>query len=142
MIECPFKCGEYREDIGLLVCRPTGQLTADDLADITICRDCIERAGLNQVDRFHDLTGITSVDLNFDDVFQLAFREKVIRNPEQPVKACYLVANELVYGTVRMYQAVIESRGVEVHIAYEIGPLAEVLGVEADELVPTRASHI
>jgi len=127
--------GEYREDIGLLVCRPTGQLTADDLADIATCRDCIERAGLNQVNRFHDLTGITSIDLKFEDVFQLAFQEEALRDPGHPVKACYLVANELVYGTVRMYQALIERRGVEVHIGYEIAPLAEFLGVEPDTLV-------
>ena len=135
MIKCPYMCGEYREDIGLLVCRPTGQLTADDLADIATCRDCIERAGLNQINRFHDLTGITSIDLRFGDVFQLAFQEEALRDPEHPVKACYLVANELIYGTVRMYQAVIERRGVEVYIDYEIEPLAEALGIEPDKLM-------
>lgn len=58
MITCPHMCGKYRQDLGILFCRPSGKLTADNLADITTCRDCIEQAGLQQVNRFHDLRGI------------------------------------------------------------------------------------
>jgi len=56
------------------------------------------------------------------------------RKPEHPIKACYLVPNPSVYGTLRMHQALAENHGVEVHVGYDIGELAEVLGVDAVQL--------
>lgn len=135
MFHCPYQVGEYDPSLGVLICRPVGELTADVAHDIAICRECIINAGLEQVDRFHDLTGITSVNLRFEDVFRLTSVEAKFRQPEQPVKACYLVPNKCVYGTIRMYQAMAESQGVTVHVSYDLQELAEVLGVDAARLM-------
>jgi len=134
MRNCPFKYGVYREDYNLLVCHPKGELTADRMNDIAICRECILKAGLTEVDRFHNLTDITSVNLGFDEVRQICHVESRMRDSAQPVKACYLVPNDLLYGTIRMYQALIESSGVEVHVSYDINELASILGVEKSVL--------
>jgi len=138
MITCPYASGEYRQDIDILLCYPTGVLTSENMADIATCRNCIVRAGLNQVNRFHDLRGITSVEIHFDDVFRLCSKETVTRDPQHPIKACYLVTNELVFGMIRMYEAMIEGKGVEVHVSYDIDELAEVLGVNASQLITTK----
>ena len=134
MIDCPFNNGVYRDDYNLLVCHPKGELTANIVNDIAICRECIQKAGLTQVDRFHDLTDITSVNLKFDQVFQISQEESKLRENAKPIRACYLVPNTVLYGTIRMYQTLIEDCGVEVHVSYDINELAEILGVEKSVL--------
>jgi hypothetical protein len=140
MFTCPFKVGKFNKKLGILICRPTGELTADLAHDLIICRECIEKAGLHQVNRFHDLTGITSVNLKFYDIFRLCEHEALLRKPEKPVKACYLAANPVVLGTMNMYAALAESRGVEVHVSYELKKLADVLGVEPSQLASEAES--
>ncbi|GAB6147452.1 hypothetical protein [Desulfocicer niacini] len=134
MITCPFNYGVYREDQNILVCHPKGDLTPDKLNDIAICRECILKAGLSQVDRFHNLTEITSINLRFDDVRQICDVESSLRGNAKPIKACYLVPNTLLYGTIRMYQTLIEDCGVEVHVSYDINELAGILRVDKSML--------
>lgn len=134
MFKCPYDAGTFNEALGILICRPTGELTAELAHDLAICRECIVKAGLEQVNRFHDLTGITSINLRYNDVDRLCRIEAGYRKPEHSIKACYLAPNPSVYGTIRMYQALAESRGVEVHVGYDIGELAAILGVDAAQL--------
>lgn len=130
MIRCPFNTGVHLEAYNLLICRPTGKLTARQMNDIAICRECILKAGLLQINRFHDLTGITAIDLSFEDVRNICETESRMRKSVHPIKACYLVPNDLLYGTIRMYQALIERRGVEVHVSYSLDEIAGILGIE------------
>ena len=134
MIKCPYNYGVHREDLNLLICRPKGELTADILNDISICRECILKTGLVQIDRFHDLTNITSINLGFEDVRRLCNVEAQARKSSRLIKACYLVPNPLLYGTIRMYGTCIESSGVEVHVSYDINELAIILGVDKSVL--------
>ena len=134
MFTCPYKVGEFNESLGVLICRPKGELTAQLTHDLAICRECIVKAGLEQVNRFHDLTGITSINLRYDDVDRLCRIEAGYRKPEHPVKACYLVPNPSVYGTMRMYSTLAESQCVEVYVGYDIGKLAAILGVDPTQL--------
>ncbi len=50
------------------------------------------------------------------------------------MKACFLVSNPVVFGTLRIYQTLAEEAGVEVHVSYNISQLARVLGVEESAL--------
>lgn len=81
-----------------------------------------------------------SVEIGFDEVFSLCEQEMQLHDPNHPIKACYLVPNELVYGTIRMYAALIESRGVDVHVSHNIDELARILGVEASQLLTANDS--
>jgi len=141
MINCPYKTGEFHEDINLLVCHPKGELSADRLNDIAICRECIQKAGLLQANRFHNLTDITSIGLSFEDVNHICQAESRMRKEDQPIKACYLVPNELLYGTIRMYQALIERSGVEVHVSKNIDELAKILGVDSSKLTANPSTE-
>lgn len=134
MINCPHNCGFYREDHNLLVCHPRGDLTAHLMHGIAICRDCIQVPGALHFNRFHNLTDISSIDLTYEEVSQICAEESRMRNAAQPVKACYLVPNTLLFGTIRQYEALICRGGVEVHVSYDINELAEILGVEKDVL--------
>lgn len=129
MFNCPYDCGIYRDYPELLICRPMGFLDAEKVNDIAVCRDCIQRNGLTQVNRFHNLSNITSVSLNFDDIRSIVIEEVMMRKNAAPIKACYLVPNPVLYGTIRMYQSLIESAGVEAFVSYEIDELAEILNV-------------
>ncbi len=134
MIICPFNYGVYREDHNILICHPKGDLTPDMLNDIATCRECILKAGLSQVDRFHNLTDITSINLRFDDVRQICKIESSSRRSAKPILACYLVPNALLYGTIRMYQTLIADCGVQVHVSYDINELADILRVDKSVL--------
>ncbi len=139
MIKCIYNCGFYKEHLNLLVCHPNDKLSADKMNDIAICRECIQKPGLLQTNRFHDLTDITSVDLRFADIEFICSAESKFRESARPIKACYLVPNDLLYGTIRMYQALIEDSGVEVHVSYDIDELANILGVEKSDLIEANA---
>ena len=127
MIECLYHCGRYNDELELLICRPTKELTEDKMNDIAICRECIQKAGLVQVNRFHDLTSITSVNLHFEEVQRICDAETRLRKTASPIKACYLVPNPLLFGTIRMYQSLIERSGVSVHVSYDLEELANIL---------------
>jgi hypothetical protein len=100
------------------------------------CRDCIQKPGALRYNRYHDFTDISSIDLGYDDVSQICSEELKTREAAQPVRACYLVPNTLLFGTVRQYEALISQGGVEVHVSYETNELAEILGVEIAVLTP------
>jgi hypothetical protein len=134
MIHCPYNFGVYKKGFNLLVCHLRGELTSDIMNDIAICRDCIQKEGLTQTNRFHNLTDISSVNLGFKEVYQICNAESNLRTSAQPIKACYLVSNKLLYGTIRMYQALIENSGVEAHVSFDIDELADILGVEKSVL--------
>jgi len=131
---CPYKVGVFNEALGIIICRPTGELTAELAHDLMICHECIVKAGLEQVNRFHDLTGITAINLKFHDLSRLCEIEAGFRKPQHTVKACYLVPNAWIYGTLRIYEALGESYGVGVHVSYDIGELADVLGIDPVQL--------
>ncbi len=135
MITCPSDYGKFRADLSLLICRPHGRLTSHMITDIFTCRDCLVGAQQLHVNRFHDLTKVTGVDLRFAEMSALAEMEHQIRGGQPPVKACYLVANEVVFGMVRMYQALAEKSGVEVHVSYDLSELATLLNVPESELI-------
>ena len=130
MINCPNNYGIYREDYSLLVCHPKGELTADMMHGTANCRECIKKPELLEINRFHDLTDISSVNLGYEELSRISDEESRMREAAQPIKACYLVPNTLLYGTIRMYEALISSSGVEVHVSYDIDELAGILGVE------------
>jgi len=134
MFSCPFGFGEYDEALGILICRPTGELTGDLARDLATCHECIEKAGLRQVNRFHDLRGINSLHLKFGEILRLCRVEPREEQTKSRVKACYLVSNPSVYGTLRMFQALAEGTGAEVHVGYDIRELADILGVDAARL--------
>ncbi len=118
----------------MLICRPTGVLTNDRGNDIATCRECLLKAGLTNVNRFHDLTRVTGLDLNFNDMLSISAQESESRKGQPQIKACYLVPNPLIYGMIRMYQMLSESQGIDVHVSYNMPELAAVLGLEASQL--------
>lgn len=130
MINCPYNHGVYREDYNLLLCHPKKELTAHKIHGIPNCRECIREPVSLRFNRFHDLTDISSVDLGYKEISRICAEESKTRKAAQPIKACYLVRNTLLYGTMRMYEALISHGGVEVHVSYDINELAEILGVE------------
>lgn len=134
MSNCPYNFGVYLEDHNLLICHPRGELTSDLMNDIINCRDCIREPGALSFNRFHNLTDISSINFGYEEVSLISAEESKIREAVHSVKACYLVPNTLLFGTVRMYESLISRGGVEVHVSYDINELAKILVVEKDVL--------
>ena len=136
ILNCPYGYGAFREDLNLLVCKPTGRVTDDLMKDTITCQACHQQIDALRFNRFHDFRDVTGVDLHFGDMVNLAAREKENRKGLAPVKACFLVSNPVVFGTLRIYQTLAEEAGVEVHVSYNISQLAQVLGVDESVLTP------
>jgi hypothetical protein len=134
IVNCPFGNGEFKEDLQLLVCKPTGRVTDDLMNDTITCQACYRQINVQRFNRFHDFRDVTGVDLHFGDMVHLATRERERRKGLPPVKACYLVSNPVIFGTLRIYPTLAEDAGVEVHVSYNITQLARVLGVEESTL--------
>jgi hypothetical protein len=134
IVNCPYGNGEFKEDLQLLVCKPKGRVTNDLMNDTITCQACHHQIEALRFKRFHDFTDVTGIDLHFGDIVTLATKEREDRKGLPPVKACFLVSNPVVFGTLRIYQTLAEEAGVEVHVSYNISQLARVLGVEGSLL--------
>jgi hypothetical protein len=80
VIHCPYNFGIYKKEYNLIICHPKGELTSDMMNDIAICRECIQKAGLFQTNRFHNLTDITAINLRFNEVHQICVAESNLRD--------------------------------------------------------------
>lgn len=136
MIVCPYQCGTVDEGKNLLVCRPKGILSSELAQDIFVCQHCLATSGLFHLNRFHDLSGITGIELRFQDIMVLAEQEQESRKGLPLVEACYFAPNDALYGIARMYRAMIEGRGARVHVSRDLRELATVLKVDEGRLRP------
>ena len=134
MASCRPRTGVVMKKPKLMIYRPEGRLTGDRLGDIFSSRSCFAMKGFDAVDRFHDLRGVTGIEVNFQDIKALARDEAFARRGQPAIKACYLVSNPVVYGLVRMYKALVSECGVDVHVSKDIREIAVELGVAQDQL--------
>jgi hypothetical protein len=134
IVKCPYGYGEFKEDLQLLVCKPKGHVTNELMYDTVTCQGCHQQIDALKFNRFHDLREVTGIDLHFAAIVELAKKEREKRNGLPRVKACFLVSNQVVFGTLRIYETLAEDAGVEVHVSCPMAELAPVLGVEESEL--------
>lgn len=134
MTHCSHKSGIYMKRLKLMICRPEGRLTGDRVGDLFACKSCAKMPGYDAVNRFHDFRGVTGIDIDFQDMKAMAREEAFVRRSQPPIKACYLVSNPAIYGVVRMYKAMMDGCGVDVHVSKHLHELAEELGVSQDQL--------
>jgi hypothetical protein len=134
IVKCQYGYGEFREDLQLLICKPKGRVTNELMYDTVTCQGCHQQIDALKFNRFHDFREITGIDLHFAAIVELANKEREKRNGLPRVKACYLVSNPVVFGTLRIYETLAEDAGVEVHVSYHAADLARVLGVEESKL--------
>jgi hypothetical protein len=134
LVNCPYGYGNFREDLQLLVCKPKGHVTNELMYDTVTCQGCHGQIQAARFNRFHDFREVTGIDLHFANIVELAGKERERRVGLPRVKACFLVSNPVVFGTLRIYETLAEDAGVEVHVSYHIAELARVLGVKESDL--------
>jgi hypothetical protein len=134
IVKCPYGYGEFKEDLQLLVCKPKGHVTNELMYDTVTCQGCHQQIDALKFNRFHDFREVTGIDLHFAAIVELANKEREKRNGLPRVKACFLVSNPVVFGTLRIYETLAEDAGVEVHVSYHMAELARVLDVEQSKL--------
>jgi hypothetical protein len=134
IVNCPYGYGEFKEDLQLLICKPKGHVTNELMYDTVTCQGCHQQIEAAKFNRFHDFREVIGIDLHFGDIAELAEKERKNRQGLPRVKACFLVSNPVVFGTLRIYETLAEDAGVEVHVSYHIADLARVLGVEESRL--------
>ena len=119
---------------GLLVSRLSGEIAYPQIIDWIRDIERIEKQHPEGIDRFHDLSRMGTVDLNFERIFSAARRREERYAGSRPVKSAFLVSDELAYGLVRIYQSSVDEEIIDVQVFYEAGRAAEWLGVDVSSL--------
>ena len=141
MLNCPYKWGSYREDYDLLICRPQGLLTEDWMRGMVSFENCLpDMMNHDITKRFFDLRGLTTTSLGIETLQRITSsipKERLTR----PTVECFLVSRPLIYGTVKMYQAVVEEHGLQVHVSFSISEIAKILEVEESVLMNSSVTN-
>ena len=122
------------DTIALMVARPKGILDASEgmrIVEFVEIKEVESETGFN---RFCDLTGLDSIHLLFADVAEFAARRAKFNPNDIHVKSAFLAKDPLTSGIARMYQQLLCSDRIEVHVFSELEDAADWLGVKPDRL--------
>ncbi len=104
--------------------------------DATLASEWVEKleeqeAGTKEtLHRFHDVRGIDSVHLSFDDLWSIAQRRLKAYKAGEANLSAFWVSTPLNYGVARMYQALTEGTPFKIEVLYKLEEVAEFLGVD------------
>jgi hypothetical protein len=118
----------------LMVCRPRGVLDASEAAQIVEFVEIKETEMETGFDRFIDLTQLDSIKLSAADVKELAGRRRTFNPNEFRVKSAFFVTHPLTYGIAHMYEQLLNSTRIEVHVFSELEEAAAWLLVKPQRL--------
>jgi hypothetical protein len=122
------------ESDSLMVARPKGILDAQMAERIV---EFIEIKEENSETGFHrvcDLTCLEGIQLSFTEVLLFADRRRNFNPDDIRVKSAFLATHPLAYGIARMYEQLLHSPRIEVHVFSQLEAAAEWLGVKPERL--------
>ncbi len=104
---------------------------AEQLADFIEIKEELLENGFN---RYCDLSQLDSIQLTCVDVAAMANRRRAFNPNNIKVKSAIFANSPLAYGIARMYEQLLASPRIEVHVWDNPGGAAEWLGVPPDKL--------
>ena len=114
----------------LMVGRPKGILNASAAIEIVEFVEIKEIEFETGFDRFTDLTQLDSINLSAADLSELANRRRTFNPNDIRVKSAFLATHSLSYGIARMYEQLLNSPRIEVHVFSELEEAAAWLLVK------------
>jgi len=126
----------YFLEWNLMIWFPRGVLDASRAETIFHWLELVEPR-IGDFNRFIDFSRISKIELSAEDVVDLASRRRH-RYTGGAVKTAILAATPLGYGIGRMYEQLIDSVPIHVHVVSQLSAAAEVLGVPTDVLESLR----
>jgi len=116
----------------LLIVRPRGNL------DLEYCFELFARIrrqeGDERFDRFIDLSGVTDVDLSFDEVRRLAGNCSAYWSDGPKARCAVHAEREILFGVARMFQSLMETDRLDVGVCRTCTAAAVSLGVPPELL--------
>ena len=126
----------YHEDFRLATWHPQGVVDdelIDRLVELVESEEVIAKGPFN---RFADLTGITSIRLQFGHAFRIAQRRRANYPWREPIKSAFYCTWPIGYGFARMYESLMAGGPIHVRAFRTREAAAEWLGVPVDVLMP------
>ena len=128
----------FHHDLQLIVVRPRGVLTAKriqkDIALVTAAENRSERP----FNRFVDLSEVTDIRLDVDQVRRIAVRRADDYRDVLPVKSAYYVTTEKAAQIAEMCAMLTHSSALQIEVFEEIAAAARWLGVSDADLEVNR----
>ena len=118
----------------LMVGRPSGTLDAHAAERIIDFVEIKEEQLESGFHRFCDLTRLDSINLSSQDLGKLAARRRAFNPNAVRVKSAFLASHPLASGIAHMYQQLLQSPRIEVHVFADINSAAEWLVVKPELL--------
>jgi hypothetical protein len=118
----------------VMVGRPKGILDASEALQIVEFVEIKEIEMESGFDRFIDLTHLDSIKLSAGEVSKLADRRRKFKPNDIRVKSAFLATHPLSYGIARMYEQLLNSDRIEVHVFSELEEAAAWLLVNPQKL--------
>lgn len=84
--------------------------------------------------RFTDLTGLTAIRLEMDDIANIVALRRAFYQDRSPVKSAVLAVEAPAYGVARMFAALMEPSPIEVRVFRTVEEAAHWLGVPVKAL--------
>lgn len=118
----------------LMVGRPRGILDIKEALQILEFVEIKEVEMESGFDRFTDLTQLEGIVLSATEVAGLADRRRMFNPNNIRVKSAFLATHPLSYGIARMYEQMLNSDRIEVHVFSELEEAAAWLLVKPQKL--------
>jgi hypothetical protein len=130
----PLSRTRYYPDLHLEIWRPRGELDYALTAQIVSYIGFQERIRDELFNRFTDLSEITDIRLNFDEVLKLADERCAAYAGRPPVKSAFLSPNAVGFGVARMFATLMDQSPIQVNVFRELDSAAQWLGVPVEVL--------
>jgi len=118
----------------LMVGRPKGILDATAAVEIVEFVEIKETEIKSGFDRFLDFTQLDSIKLSAAEVKELADRRRAFNPNRFRVKSAFMATHPLAYGIAFMYEQLLNSNRIEVHVFSELEEAAAWLSVKPQRL--------
>ena len=124
----------FHHDLHLIVFRPKGVLTKERIDKDIQLLEAAEDRQEQPFNRFTDLSQVTQIKLNFQEVFRISLHRRLRYVDKLPVKSAFLVTTDEAARVVRTHAFLTDYSPIHVQMFDDLSAASEWLGVALDDL--------
>lgn len=131
----------FIKEAELFIWQPKGCATLKTLNQFVEKIERCESDYPSGFDRFIDFSGLESINLNFDDIHQIAQDRKRDMKSDRTIKIAIWAPTDVAFGIGRMYQTIIFSDKIIVNVCRTIEEASAWIQREVDLLANPDSSY-
>ena len=124
----------FHHDLQLLVFRPRGILREKEVNRIVAFLEEAEERVAKPFNRFTDNSKLDAVDVDFQFVFRISLRRRLVYAKRQPVKSAFYVNSPEIAHIVKLHAILTDHSPLQVKMFKDFAGAAKWLGVSVETL--------